>query len=192
MEIPVPGAGDVVQGVKYAGEQVVEGAAGLVDVVKKSHVPTTGEVQDAAQQVTDDSVSVFTRLLKGTGNLVISGAKRVTGLAGEKSKEVVEAAASGTKAGAHYVGHKAQDAGGAVEDWAEESSQWLMGDVPIPNKYAYGFSWGPMGPRGECSIWDCFKTVVSERRGFWWTQQWMTGWIAFALFVGVEGELFAT
>ncbi len=42
--------------------------------------------------------------------------------------------------------------------------------------------------RHSSSVWDHFKMLVTSANRFWWLEQWFTGYIAWALFVGMESK----
>lgn len=130
---------------------------------------------------------------------VVKGAKKTWNVAKNayipSVQEIEDAAAHsfhrGTKKAKKSTEETAKTAAKTAKDWGKQSSEWIMDNVAIPKEFAYKFPWSPCGPRRRTSVWDFFKTLVDEYRHFWWTQQWLSGYLAWAVFVGIESKLFS-
>lgn len=63
-----------------------------------------------------------------------------------------------------------------------------MKNVPLPQRLVKSFPFLPSHMKAEVSVWDSFKTVMNSGSRFWWTQQWLMGYVTWAVFVGIESE----
>ena len=46
--------------------------------------------------------------------------------------------------------------------------------------------WFEQDMRSVDTVWDYFKMLIANPIRFWWTQQWFTGYAAWAIFVSIE------
>ncbi|KAK4545380.1 hypothetical protein LTR36_003560 [Oleoguttula mirabilis] len=140
-------------------EAIVDGTDSLKQTYNNARMPTSGEVAEAAKQ----------------------GAKNVARTAAERAEKT-------TKRSWERMEKAKGEMVGKVDEWRKQGSQWFYSNVPIPNEHAYNFPYGPLGPKKDASMWDFFKTLVNEASHFWWTQQWMAGYLVWAVFVGIESR----
>ena len=64
----------------------------------------------------------------------------------------------------------------------------VINSIPIPKALHDRFSWMPSWYTRNSTIFDFFKLLVDRYRYYWWTQQWMTGYLAWSTFVGLESK----
>ncbi|KAK5138517.1 hypothetical protein LTR08_000104 [Meristemomyces frigidus] len=152
------------------------------------HLPSVSNVKEAAGNAAEavkDAAEAVTDTIK---NAHIPTGKEVKKTANRGVRKAAEKAFGVMLARSNRLKETAEDTAGRITDFGQASSRWLFETVPIPNEHAYSFPWPPMGPKKETSLWDFFKTLVDEGRHFWWTQQWMTAYLAWSVYVGIEGR----
>ncbi|KAK1807265.1 hypothetical protein LTR12_018391, partial [Friedmanniomyces endolithicus] len=67
----------------------------------------------------------------------------------------------------------------------EASALW-EGESEIPNELSKTFPWAGGVFKPNSSVWDFFKSLIDSAPRFWWTLQWLAGYIAWAVYVGLE------
>ncbi|KAK5128860.1 hypothetical protein LTR85_000193 [Meristemomyces frigidus] len=172
-----PSISDVKEALVDTKDSVVKNARKLPSKV--------GEAKEALVDTKDSLKKTYNNARMPKGEEIVKGAKKS---ARNAAKAVSNKAEKARKSSWVSVTEALQGTEEQVKVWRKQSSRWLYGNVPITNELTYSFPWSRFGPKKETSVWDFFKTLVDEALHFWWTQQWMAGYLAWAVFVGIESR----
>jgi hypothetical protein len=150
------------------------------------HVPNAGEAAEAlkgsAKKVASIGVKGVDELHEGVHHPheKAEQSKKDMRRAGKEAIDhagrVVKEAAKATPGKLNETAHKAVHKAKAVLI----ENQWY------PANYREIFRWMPGYTERHTSTWDFFKQLVDNWRRFWWTQQWMTGYSVWAVYVAIE------
>ena len=180
--------GEATEAAKHGAEHATDAAKVVIGTVKHAHIPSGDEVKS----VMSKGRSKLSKSASAAAAEAADQAKDGAEVVGEKAKKGAGAAADKAKdlagKGAAKAKEGAREGAAKVQGLGHKASGWLMGRTPIPNSLPYNFKWGVAGPRSVTSMWDSFQALVNEERSFWWTQQWFTAYLAWAIFVGVESK----
>lgn len=163
-----PSAHDVHEGAKSVMSSASEGlshaAEGVRSFAKNARLPASGE-----------------EVLDGVKKRMPSG------------EDVYEGAKTAGRKAGKGLAKMAGGVGDAVRNRVEDvDAKVLVNNLSIPKALHDRFVWMPTWWSRNASVWDFFKLLVDKYRYFWWTQQWMTGYLAWAVFVGIECKSVAT
>jgi len=158
-----PSVHDLAEGAKGSYSNVADAASyaagGIKDFAKHAHMPSGEEVLDSIK----DRIPSGQEILEDVQAAGRASGSVLTRMAGRASKKVKAA-------------------------YEDADSKVLVDNLPIPKTIHDQFPWLPSWWSRNATIWDFFKLLVDKYRYFWWTQQWMTGYLAWAVFVGIESK----
>jgi len=185
----MPTVDQVTEGANHAAGKATDVVKGAANVVKSAaSVVKHGHVKENVKGATEEG-------LRRLGHGVKRASSHAEELASHGTEVAKDATAQATEGAKGFVGHAiektkdtASDVVETVVAWGDRSSKFFLDKTPIPNSLARSFSWGVSGPRDRMSMWESFQTLVNEHRNFWWTQQWMSAYVAWAVFVGIESK----
>ncbi|TKA61974.1 hypothetical protein B0A55_10668, partial [Friedmanniomyces simplex] len=110
-----------------------------------------------------------TRNMRKSVDRNVKGAKKTVN---EKAKQALD----DTKAAMYARGRNVLN---------EASALW-EGESEIPGELSKTFPWAGGVFNAKSSVWDFFKSLIDTAPRFWWTQQWLAGYVAWAVYVGLE------
>ena len=157
----LPSPGEVLDGMVHA----VQAGAGAVAAAGHA-------VGDAGEAVSDFDA-------QKTKKKAAAQFASATDSAGKYAHRKGAEAAAGIKKGVQKGYQKAKDAVGAV----------VHGDVhgpQLPDSMREMFPWPTGLWTGEASVWGFFKSLIDTEQRYWWAQQWLAGYTAWAIYVGLE------
>ncbi|KAK3066926.1 hypothetical protein LTR53_016509 [Teratosphaeriaceae sp. CCFEE 6253] len=154
----LPSPGEVASGAKHA---VQGGASAAADAFHAGG--------HAAEAVADFDPA---QAKKAAKKELFRTSKNVQKLVNEKAEQAYE----GAKTAAQRAGSRLHD--GAAAMW--------KGEVPVSETLAEAFPWAGGIVGANASVWDFFKSLVDTAQRYWWTQQWLAGYVMWAVYVGIE------
>ncbi|KAK3116760.1 hypothetical protein LTR53_002526 [Teratosphaeriaceae sp. CCFEE 6253] len=154
----LPSPGEVASGAKHA---VQGGASAAADAFHAGG--------HAAEAVADFDPA---QAKKAAKKEIFRTSKNVQKLVNEKAEQAYE----GAKTAAQRAGSRLHD--GAAAMW--------RGEVPVPETLAEAFPWAGGIVGANASVWDFFKSLIDTAQRYWWTQQWLAGYVMWAVYVGIE------
>jgi len=98
--------------------------------------------------------------------------KGVQKTANQRAKRAVDDTKAALYAGGQSVLHEA-------------SALW-EGESEIPSELSKTFPWAGGILKPNSSVWDFFKSLIDTALRYWWMQQWLAGYVVWAVYVGLE------
>ncbi|EMC92121.1 hypothetical protein BAUCODRAFT_151567 [Baudoinia panamericana UAMH 10762] len=110
----------------------------------------------------------------------------------QKGKELADGAVPAAERGWHFLRRKAPQVAGEASEGAKhiasELWEWFHEEATLSERIIHRFPWIEEHFVQRVSIWDFFKSLLEPRLRYFWTQQWLAGYITWSIFVGLESR----
>ncbi|KAK0892603.1 hypothetical protein LTR02_013330 [Friedmanniomyces endolithicus] len=175
----------------WVGTEFVKDTANNIRLPNVDELPSAASrFYDNAKHAARSGASVASDFMHAGGK-VAGAVADPDGRDGRQVKKQIDKTVKGVQKTANQRAKKAVDdtkaalyAGG--QSVLHEASALWEGESEIPNELSKTFPWAGGVFKPNSSVWDFFKSLVDTAPRFWWTQQWLAGYIAWAAYVGLE------
>ena len=172
-------------------ELIVPSTANNIRLPKVDEIPAAASrMYDNAKHAAQSGASVASDFMHAGGK-VAGAVADPDGRDGRQVKKQIDKTVRGVQKTANQRAKKAVDdtkaalyAGG--QSVLHEASALWEGESEIPTELPKTFPWAGGILKPNSSVWELFKTLIDTAPRFWWTQQWLAGYIAWAVYVGLE------
>ncbi|KAK1033858.1 hypothetical protein LTS16_015929 [Friedmanniomyces endolithicus] len=169
----------------------VKDTANNIRLPKVDEIPAAASrMYDNAKHAAQSGASVASDFMHAGGK-VAGAVADPDGRDGRQVKKQIDKTVRGVQKTANQRAKKAVDdtkaalyAGG--QSVLHEASALWEGESEIPTELSKTFPWAGGILKPNSSVWELFKTLIDTAPRFWWTQQWLAGYIAWAVYVGLE------
>ncbi|KAK0943876.1 hypothetical protein LTR29_004641 [Friedmanniomyces endolithicus] len=173
------------------------GAEFVKDTANNIRLPNVDEIPAAASKLYDNvkhaaqsGASVASDFMHAGGK-VAGAVADPDGRDGRQVKKQIDKTVKGVQKTANQRAKRAVDdtkaalyAGG--QSVLHEASALWEGESEIPSELSKTFPWAGGILKPNSSVWDFFKSLIDTALRYWWMQQWLAGYVVWAVYVGLE------